>query len=101
MGDFEKQAINNEEQQLKYYTIKANQEVSEHIQHMLLLNMSISEILQRMSQTVIDIINDLTNTDDLNLRNVIIILFKGDRMVYIGLILILIALSFYLIDITK
>ena len=100
MTDFEKRAIVEEEKQLKYYSVKADNEQTNITEKKLLLNMSIIEIMGNISQTIIDILNELCDIQHLTIKEIIIIFFKDDRMIYLGLVAIFISLSLYLIDIT-
>jgi len=67
-------------------------------------NFSLIDIYKNTIQTIIDIINDFTNFIDNTsnydnyLKKIIKILFKGERMFYIGIILILLSFIIYFID---
>ena len=64
--------------------------------------LNIGDIYKNTIQTIIDIINDLTflfNDNNYNNYNQIIeIIFKNDRMFYIGVIFIILSFVIYFID---
>lgn len=100
MTDFQKKAINDEEQKLKYYTIEANQENDLNRNRTMFLNLTVLEVLQKISQTVIDILNEIVNSSVLTFKDLFLILTKDDRIIYLGLILVLLSIFVYLIDIS-
>lgn len=67
-------------------------------------NISILEIYRNTIQTIIDIINDTTHLFDITknydniFRKILRILFKNERMFYIGIILIILSFIIYFID---
>jgi hypothetical protein len=67
-------------------------------------NISIIDIYKNTIQTIIDIINDTTHLLDIsnNYQNIyqkiLKILFKNERMFYIGIILIILSFIIYFID---
>jgi hypothetical protein len=67
-------------------------------------NISILDVYRNTIQTIIDIINDLTHLFDITtnydniFRKILRILFKNDRMFYIGIILIILSFIIYFID---
>ena len=99
--NYERLVHKNEEQQLAYYSEKANIEKNTNEDERLFLNMSIRDILKGVSVTFIDVINDLVSGKAKNSKDLIKILFKGDRMIYVGVITILIAFGIYIVDITS
>jgi len=64
--------------------------------------LNIGDIYKNTLQTIIDIINDLTflfNDDNFkNFNQIIEIIFKNDRMFYIGIIFIVLSFVIYFID---
>lgn len=97
---FEQRVLKGEEEQLRYYAEKSNQQQQQHTEDQLLLNLSIRQILMNWSQTFVDILTDLATGQATGPRSLIKILVRGDRMIYVGLTLVLIAFSMYLVDIT-
>jgi len=67
-------------------------------------NFSIIDIYKNTIQTIIDIINEITNLFDISpnynniFRKILRIIFKNDRMFYIGIILIILSFIIYFID---
>ena len=67
-------------------------------------NISLLDIYRNTIQTIIDIINDLTHLFDITtnydniFRKILKILFKNERMFYIGIILIILSFIIYFID---
>ena len=98
---YERMVHKHEEDQLAYYTEKANVEKNIEEDKKLFLNMSIRDILKQMSITFVDIITDLTSGKATNLRDILKILFKEDRMVFIGVLILLISFGIYIVDITN
>ena len=67
-------------------------------------NISLLDIYKNTIQTIIDIINDTTHLFDITqnynniYRKILKILFKNERMFYIGIILIILSFIIYFID---
>jgi hypothetical protein len=67
-------------------------------------NISILDIYRNTIQTIIDIINEITHLLDITknydnlFRKILRILFKNERMFYIGIILIILSFIIYFID---
>lgn len=67
-------------------------------------NISILDIYKNTIQTIIDIINDMTHLFDITknynniFRKILRILFKNERMFYIGIIFIILSFIIYFID---
>ena len=98
---YERKVMKAEGEQLAYYTTVANQEQSEKMQEKLLLNLSIREILRNMSMVFVAIITEITSGVVHSPRDLLYILFKENRMMYIGLVMVFVAFSIYVIDITS
>ncbi len=98
---FERKVLETEKQNLTYYTEKANKAATQQKTENLFINLSIKEILVNLSKTFVGILNDLMTPGNLTGGRIIEILFKEDRMIYVGLLILFIAFSIYLIDITS
>jgi hypothetical protein len=67
-------------------------------------NFSLIDIYKNTIQTIIDIINEITHLFDITknyeniFRKILRILFKNERMFYIGIILIILSFIIYFID---
>ena len=99
--NYERLVHDHEEERLAYYTEKANNQSSDERDKELLLNMSIREILGKISVTFIDIINDLSSGEIKGVRDFLKIIFKKDRMIWIGIIILLVSFGIYIVDITS
>jgi hypothetical protein len=100
---FERKVLETENKNLTYYTEKTNKEAIQQKTENLFINLSIKEILINLSKTFVGILNDLLTPGNLSLTGgrIIDILFKEDRMIYVGLLILFISFSIYLIDITS
>lgn len=69
------------------------------------MNLSIREIIDKLASTLILIINDIIelyyNPSNMRLENILNILIKDDRMIYSGVILIIISILLFFIFTTK
>ena len=66
-------------------------------------NLSLKNLAQNTSKTMIDIMNDMViffNSYDKNFGKLFDILTRNDRMIYVGLVLILISMILYFITVT-
>jgi hypothetical protein len=62
------------------------------------MDLSLREILNNIARTFMDIINDILNLKSYNLKNDILPIFtKKDRLIYLGIILIMISLFIYFV----
>jgi len=96
--DFEQNALDHENQKLRYLSVTANNKNMEEQKSDLLINLSLKEVGENISSTIIQIINDLLSPEFLwSPRSVITVLFKGDRMIYLGLVTLMVSLGIYLI----
>lgn len=93
---YEQHVIQGEKNNLRYYTERDNKKQDKEVMDGLFINLSLREIMNKWSLTFVNIINDLMNG---NLG--VYVLFKDDRMIYLGLTALFIAFSVYIIDITN
>ena len=98
---YERKVEQDENDKLVYYSEKSNQKNEELEEEKLIINLSIKQILNGMSNTFIEILNELVSGKILNLNQLIVSLFKGGRMIYIGILLVIIAFFIYVVDITS
>ena len=98
---FEKRVMEREGQRLAYYSEKARQEETKKIDDSLFINLSVMQILTNISVTFADILNDILNEGIKGPQDLVRILGRGDRLIYTGLIILLISFAFYIIDITN
>ena len=94
-----------EQQKLKYYTTKDNQERSKQESKRTIENMTITEVFQNISLTFNAIIGELLNMEKDNFPvtayNVFDIFFKDDRALYIGIVIFLVCIGIFIVDITS
>ena len=82
---------------LNYYTEKSNLEQERDVDHAVIYNLSLKKILENMAKTLIGLLDDILNGHIHTINDVL----KGDRVLYLGLIMVLIAFCVYLIDVTS
>ncbi len=94
-----------EQQKLKYYTNKENEENKNKEAKKTIENMSITEVLQNISLTFKGIIDEVLNMEKNNVSvtvyNILDIFLKEDRALYIGLVILLTCIAIFIIDITS
>ena len=88
--NYEQTAINNENAYLKYYTDKTNSEQQAQTEGELFINLSLRSIVTKISETIISVLNDLLEPKSKGLTEYVMIFFKGDRMIYLGVTIMLI-----------
>ena len=102
LTQYEIDTLSTEQRRLKYFSDKTNDENNEKTQKETFINLSIVEIFRRLSQVIIAIINDLIIVNKNTPKSEIILIFtKQDRLIYIGLLILIICLSMYIVDITN
>lgn len=102
LTQFEIDSLREEQRRLNYFTDKTNEERKQVQEQELFINLSLISIFRNLSATIISIINELLEvTQDSRLNDIVLIFVKGDRLVYIGLLILIIALSLYIIDISR
>lgn len=98
MSNVEQEAISKEHSKLKYFSSKTNSDIVKDTEDNLLINLSLRKIAANISKTIISIINELLDPE--NKRSVVEIFFTGDRMMYLGIVLIILMFSIYIIDVS-
>ena len=102
LSQYEIDSMKEEHRRLTYYDDKTNEERHQAQEEELFINLSLVTLFRNMSATIIAIINELLAIKQTSRMNDIILIFvKGDRLIYLGMLIIIIALSFYIIDITS
>lgn len=94
---FESSVIDLESSKLKYYADKTNQLQEEDINKNLFINQSLTIIIHKVFTTIIDILNDLTKIS--SPKEMLLIFVKSDRLIYVGIIGIIIAFCMYIVDV--
>lgn len=94
-----------EQQKLKYYTNKDNEENKNKEAKKTIENMTIIEVFQNISITFKAIIDEVLNMEKNNVSvtvyNILDIFLKEDRALYIGLVMLLTCIAIFIIDITS
>jgi len=90
----------HEQEKLDYYK-RVHEGAEKESSLSTLQDMSIRAILQHTSQVFVSIMNELLSGQAKTYSDFINLFFKEGRPIYIGLILVFIAFSLYLIDITS
>jgi hypothetical protein len=100
-GTFQKKVQDLEKQKLTYYTEQTNSIVADDRAENLFIHLSLRQIIMNISKTFIGILDDLLTLKPASVREYLDILSKGDRLIYVGIIVVFIAFCLYLIDITN
>lgn len=100
--EYEIKSMEEQQRRLQYFTETTNNERQQAQESEVFINLSLVNLFRNLSTTIIAIINELLAiTKDTQFTDIIYIFIKDDRLVYLGLLLIMIALSIYLIDIAS
>ena len=91
----------HEENTLNYYKRAHEGTQFDSKSHESLRDITISVLLQRTSQVFVSILDELLSGQVLTFGDFINLFLKEGRPIYVGLIIIVIAFSMYLIDITS
>lgn len=103
-SDFEKLKQAQQYNELYSLQYKKNQEMKKIKDNKNIYNLSINILLQNLSTVTMNIIEDITifiNEKDKSINKFFIIFTKDDRLLYVGILLIIISLSLWFIDISK
>jgi hypothetical protein len=102
LNDQEIQAMEDQQRKLKYFTDTTNEELQQQQEKELFINLSLVTLFSKMSSTIIDIINELLQvTRDSQMNEIIFIFIQKDRLIYLGMLFVIISLAMYLIDVTQ
>jgi hypothetical protein len=102
-SDFDKFLISKQQQSLHEKSTKATAQSIKNKENEKFYNLSLKNLAQNTSKTMIDIMNDMViffNSYDKNFGKLFDILTRNDRMIYVGLVLILISMILYFITVT-
>jgi hypothetical protein len=91
----------NENDRLTYYSKRSNMDRGVHETEKLFVNMSLIQIIRGVSQTLIGIINEIVSGEIRSANQLLVTLFRADRMMYIGILLVMVAFAIYIVDITS
>jgi hypothetical protein len=97
-------AKENEEKQLKYYTVVENKKIEDLDTSHEFGNLSITEIARNISKTFNSVLDDLIMLKNKNIKKktsmmneVFVIIIKEDRLIYLGILLFFFSLCFIFI----
>jgi len=102
LNDHEIKAMEDQQRKLKYFTDTTNEEQQQQQERELFINLSLVTLFSKMSSTIIDIINELLQiTRDSQMNEIIYIFIQKDRLIYLGMLFVIISIAMYLIDVTQ
>lgn len=98
-----------EDRRLNYYSLQSNQELMEERKQKTFFQMSLIEIFNKLSSTLITILTELTDIIQTSkmenkfptVKEVVDIFVQDDRLIYIGITLIFLTMTMYFIDLTS
>ena len=98
--DYEKEKINQQYNTLYFNSFKDTMDLKKEKSSTVIYNLSIKDIAQNLSKVLFQIINELTvlhhNTNS-NVREYIEVFIKDDRLIYTGILFILLGLALFFI----
>ena len=103
-SDFEKLKQAQQNNELNMLSYQENEKAKVLKENKNIYNMSINSLFSKLSIVSMELLEDLTifiNQKNKNINNFFIIFTKDDRLIYVGILLILLAMSLWFIDITK
>ena len=103
-SDFEKLKQAQQNNELNMLSYQENEKAKVLKENKNIYNMSINSLFSKLSTVSMELLEDLTifiNQKNKNINNFFIIFTKDDRLIYVGMLLILLAMSLWFIDITK
>lgn len=103
-SDYEKLKNSQQENQIKSLQYQENEKAKVIKENKNIYNMSIYTLLKRLSKVSMEIMEDVTiyiSQKDQNINNFFIIFTKEDRLIYVGILLLILSFSLWFIDISK
>lgn len=97
---YERMVELHEQDQLAYYTQRSTNAQTQDEISKLFINLSIKQILEGISRTFVEIIDELLSGKINGPIELVVSLFQADRMVYVGTLFVIIAFAIYIVDIT-
>ena len=91
---FIKNVIKNGKERIDYFSEKANSIEQKQKKDASIFNLSIKQILENLSKTLIDLLTDVISGNISSIGDV----FKGDRIIYLGIVMFFVALGIYVIS---
>jgi hypothetical protein len=100
--EYELKSMEEQNRRLKYFTDTTNEEIQQGQELELFINLSLVKLFSKLSQTIIALINELVEVNqNTSFNDFVYIFVKDDRLIYLGILLIMISLAIYLINITN
>jgi hypothetical protein len=103
-SDYQKLKLAEQYNELYSKQFTTNLENEKIIENKKIFNLSLNNLFKNTSVTLSDLLNDLViyyNQDYKTLNELILIFTKKQRLIYIGLLIVLLSFSLWLIDISK
>ena len=103
-SDYQKLKLAEQYNELYSKQFTTNMENEKIIENKKIFNLSLKDLFKNTSVTLSDLLNDLViyyNQEHKTLNEFILIFTKQQRLIYLGLLLILFAFSLWLIDISR
>ena len=102
--DYEKEKINQQYNDLYFNSFNDTLNLEKQKKNKIIYNLSISEITSNLSKVLFEILNELSlihKNNNSNFRNYIEVFIKDDRMIYTGILFILLALAIFFIFVSS
>lgn len=101
LNEFEIKSMEEQQRRLKYFTDTTNEEQQQQQEKEVFINLSLVTIFSKLSTTIITIINELLEiNNETRFSDIIYIFVKDDRLIYLGILFVIISIAIFLIDIT-
>ena len=103
-SDYEKEMINRQYNKLYFNSLNRTNELEKEKDQKIIYNLSLSQIFQNMSNIIVKILNEysiLIKNKDKNYKKYVEVLIKDDRMIYVGIIFIILALMIFFIFVSS
>jgi hypothetical protein len=103
MSDSDKRKLSQEYDKLYKFNYEINRTNEKINNQGDLLNLTLREIFDKLVKTLILVIDDISNLDlnNIKLEEIIDILTKKDRQIYLGVIMVIISIMLFFMFITK
>jgi len=103
-SDFEKLKQAQQYNQLYSMQYKKNEEMKQLKENKNIYNLSINSLLKNLSMVSMNLLEDLTifiNSKDKSINKFFLIFTKEDRLLYVGILLIILSMALWFIDISN
>jgi hypothetical protein len=102
LTQFELNTLKQQYRKLKYYSDTADSELAQKEEEKVFINLSLVELFRNLSVVIISIINELLAINDkTTFADLVYIFVREDRLVYLGLLIMMIAFAIYIVRITE